>query len=79
LNIKQGSRFILKDNTTKDIRISQKDKNQHVVLIGVLDLVNQVHDVVLMNVYLNLGDPGGSGFWNEGYMGKGRGNGKISL
>ncbi len=25
-----------------------------------------------MNVYLNLGDPGGSGFWNEGYMGKGR-------
>ncbi len=25
-----------------------------------------------MNVYLDLGDPGGSGFWNEGYMGKGR-------
>jgi hypothetical protein len=38
----------------------------------VLDLVSQVHDVVLMNVYLDLGDPGGSGFWNEGYMGKGR-------
>ncbi len=37
-----------------------------------LDLVSQVHDVVLMNVYLDLGDPGGSGFWNEGYMGKGR-------
>jgi hypothetical protein len=25
-----------------------------------------------MNVYLDLGDPGGSGFWSEGYMGKGR-------
>jgi hypothetical protein len=34
----------------------------------VLDLVSQVRDVVLMNVYLDLGDPGGSGFWNEGYM-----------
>jgi hypothetical protein len=38
----------------------------------VLDLVSQVRDVVLMNVYLDLGGPGGSGFWNEGYMGKGR-------
>ncbi len=38
----------------------------------VLDLVSQVRDVVLMNVYLDLGDPGGSGFWNAGYMGKGR-------
>jgi hypothetical protein len=38
----------------------------------VLDLVSQVRDVVLLNVYLDLGDPGGSGFWNEGYMGKGR-------
>ncbi len=37
-----------------------------------LDLVSQVCDVVLMNVYLVLGDSGGSGFWNEGYMGKGR-------
>ncbi len=37
-----------------------------------LDLVSQVRDVVLMNVYLDLGDPGGSGFWNEGYMSKGR-------
>jgi hypothetical protein len=25
-----------------------------------------------MNVYLNLGNPRGSGFWNEGYMNKGR-------
>ncbi len=34
--------------------------------VTVLDLVSQVRDVVLMNVYLDLGDPGGSGFWNEG-------------
>jgi hypothetical protein len=34
----------------------------------VLDLVSQVHDVVLMNVYLDLGNSGGSGFWNEEYM-----------
>ncbi len=37
-----------------------------------LDLVSQVRDVVLMNVYLDLGNSRGSGFWNEGYMGKGR-------
>jgi hypothetical protein len=38
----------------------------------VLDLVNEVRDVVLMSVYLDLGNPRGSGFWNEGYMSKGR-------
>ncbi len=43
-----------------------------VVVEPVLDLVSQVRDVVLMNVYLDLGDPGGLGFWNDGYMGKGR-------
>jgi hypothetical protein len=42
------------------------------LIVNVLDLVSQVRDVVLMNVYLDLGDPGGSGFWHEGYMGKGR-------
>ncbi len=36
-----------------------------------LDIVSQVRDVVLMNVYLDLRDPGGSGFRNEGYMSKG--------
>ena len=25
-----------------------------------------------MNVYLGLGNSGGSGFWNEGYMSQGR-------
>jgi hypothetical protein len=38
----------------------------------VLDLVSQVRDVVLMNVYLDLRNSEGSGFWSEGYIGKGR-------
>jgi hypothetical protein len=38
--------------------------------------VIQVRDVVIMNVYLDLGDPGGSEVWNEGYMGKGRETGR---
>jgi hypothetical protein len=45
------------------------DLQSYSSLVTVLDLVSQVRDVVLMNVYLDLGDPG---FWNEGYMGKGR-------
>jgi hypothetical protein len=40
--------------------------------IPVLDLVSQVRDAVLMSVYLDLGNPGGPGFWNEGYMSRGR-------
>jgi hypothetical protein len=44
---------------------------------SVLDLVSQVRDVVLMNVYLDLGDLGGSGFWNEGYMSEGREMGRT--
>jgi hypothetical protein len=38
----------------------------------VLDLMSQVRDVVLINVYLDLGNSGGSGFRNGGYMNKGR-------
>ncbi len=38
-----------------------------------LDFGSQVRDAILMNVYLDVRNPGGSGFWNEGYMGKGRG------
>ncbi len=46
--------------------------NIHYVLI-VLDLVSQVRNVVLMNVYLDLENPGGSGCWNGGgYMSQGR-------
>ncbi len=38
----------------------------------VLDLASWVRIAVLMNVYLGLGNSGGSGFWNEGYMSQGR-------
>ncbi len=41
-------------------------------MILVLDLVNQIRDVVLMNVYLDLGNPGGCGILEWGYMNKGR-------
>ncbi len=42
-----------------------------------LDLVSQVRNVVLMNVYLDLGNPGGSGFWNKGVYEPREGNGKL--
>ncbi len=44
----------------------------------VLDLVSQIRNVVLMNVYLDLGNPGGSGFWDVGYMNKGREMGRSA-
>ncbi len=43
-----------------------------------LDFLSQVRDVVLMNVYLDLGNTGGSGFWNRGYMSKGREMGRSA-
>ncbi len=42
-----------------------------------LDLVSQVRSVVLMNVYLDLENPGGSGFWNGRYMSQVREMGKL--
>jgi hypothetical protein len=41
-------------------------------MVPVLDLVSQVRDAVLMNVYLEVRSPRGSGFWNWGYMSKER-------
>ncbi len=38
----------------------------------VLDLVSQVRDAILMNVYLEVRNPGGSGYWSWGYMSNGR-------
>jgi hypothetical protein len=32
-----------------------------------------------MNVYLDLENPGGSGFWDEGVYEPGEGNGEVSL
>ncbi len=44
-----------------------------------LDLVSQVHDVVLMNVYLGLGNSRGVRILEWGVNESGEGNGKISL
>ncbi len=40
--------------------------------VSVRELVGRVRNVVLMNVYLDLENPGGSGFCVEGYMSQGR-------
>ncbi len=37
-------------------------------LVIVRELMGWVRNVVLMNVYLDLENPGGSGFWVGGYM-----------
>ncbi len=37
-----------------------------------LNLVSQVRDVVLTNVYLDPGTPGGRDFGDRGYMSQGR-------
>jgi hypothetical protein len=34
--------------------------------------MGQVRDAFLMNVYLDVRNPRGSGFWKPGYMSKGR-------
>ncbi len=39
--------------------------------LSVLDFVSKVHDAILMNVYLDVRNPGGSGFWNEGIWARG--------
>jgi hypothetical protein len=38
------------------------------VYITIRELMGWVRNVVLINVYLDLGNPGGSGFWVGGYM-----------
>ena len=45
--------------------------------ISVRELMGQVRNVVLMNVYLGLENPGGSGFWVGGYMSQVREMGKL--
>ncbi len=44
---------------------------------SVRELVGRVRNVVLMNVYLDLENPGGSGFWVGGYMSQVRETGKL--
>ncbi len=48
--------------------------------IGVSEHMGRVRNVVLMNVYSGLRNPGGSGFWvGEGPDGKDGGNARVSL
>ncbi len=44
-----------------------EDKKMARVLI-VSELMGRVRNVVLINVYLDLENPGGSGFWVGGYI-----------
>ncbi len=53
-----------------NIQKVQKIHRQQCTLV--LDLASWVRIAVLMNVYLGLGNSGGSGFWNTGYMSQGR-------
>jgi hypothetical protein len=39
--------------------------------------MGQVRDAFLMNVYLDVENPRGWGFWNEEYMSKGREMGSL--
>ncbi len=48
-------------------------------VLTVLDLVSQVRDVVLMSVYLDLGNPGGVGILGWGLYEQWEGNGEFSL
>jgi hypothetical protein len=52
--------------------VIKKTGNNDTCVAIVLDLVSQVCNVVLINVYLGFRNSGGSGFWNEGYMSQGR-------
>ncbi len=45
----------------------------------VRELVGRVHNVILMNVYLDLGNPGGSGNLEGGGFGERVGKGEVSL
>ncbi len=44
-----------------------------------LDHASQIRDTVLMSVYLEVRNLGGSGFWNEGANEQGQGTGEFSL
>jgi hypothetical protein len=48
-------------------------------VMSVRELMGWVHNVVLMNVYLGLENPGGPGFRVGGVNEPGEGNGEVSL
>jgi hypothetical protein len=47
--------------------------------LTVRELMGRVRNVVLMNVYLELGNPGGVGILGRGVYEPGEGNGEVSL
>jgi hypothetical protein len=49
------------------------------MVVSVRELVGQVRNVVVMNVYLDLGNPGGVGILGKGVYEPGEGNGEVSL
>ncbi len=51
--------------------------SKFLIYISVRELMGWVRNVVLINVYLDLGNPGGSGSWVEGYMSQVREMGKL--
>ncbi len=57
--------------------ISNQARNP--LIIVVLDLVSQVRDAILMNIYLEGRNPGGSGIWNWGVYEQGERIGEFSL
>jgi hypothetical protein len=55
-----------------DLVVKGRESEIRTIESSVLDPASQVRNVVLMNVYLDLGNPEGSEFWNGGYMSQGR-------
>jgi hypothetical protein len=68
--IRQFQKFIFSLIYIEDIEII-------VIVITVRELMGRVCNVVLMNVYLGLENPGGSGFRVGGYMSQVREMGKL--
>jgi hypothetical protein len=65
--------FLSPEAWNQDWKLLKKRNNLVSPQLIVLDLVSQVHYVVLVMciLYLVLGNPRGSGFWKGEYMGKG--------
>jgi hypothetical protein len=61
-----------RDVLSKIITVDESTVSMSMNTHGVLDHVSQIRDTVLMSVYLEVRNLGGSGFWNKGLMSKGR-------
>jgi hypothetical protein len=71
----------LKDTVINQGKFAYEVKNllerKSILVTVVCELMGGVRKVVLMNVYLDLGNPGGSGLWVKGYMSQVREMGKL--